>query len=62
MNDNGDNAELFLVRVRREDSIADPRALRGSIVQVSSGRQLSFSDLDEARDFIVLRLLGTEVD
>lgn len=54
------NDELFLVRIWHEHSTADPGTLRGWIVQVSSKQQFSFTSLDEARDFIILRMEGTE--
>jgi hypothetical protein len=60
MNDSPDTAELFLVRVQREHDGAVPGALRGSIVQVSTKRQLSFGNLDDVRDFIILRMEGNK--
>jgi hypothetical protein len=46
---------LFIVRVRREDGAA-PEQLRGSVLDVATGRRLLFTSLADLSDFLYLRL------
>ena len=46
---------MFIVRVRREDGAA-PEQLRGSVLDVATGRRLLFTSLADLSDFLYLRL------
>jgi hypothetical protein len=51
---------VFVMRVWREDGSASASVMRGSVVELGSGRRFFFTQLSDLKDFLSLRLTVAE--